>query len=65
MFNYLFFTLLIIFSIYFLLKLWNNKNMEIIQLDENDIKNQIESGLSQEDKYLGEIAQVYPLVEEI
>jgi len=47
---------------FYLLKLWNEKNMEIVLLDEKDIKNQIESGLSKKDKYLGQIAQPYPEV---
>jgi hypothetical protein len=46
--------------IYFLYKKYNQKNMEIVLLDEKDIKNQLEVGLSNEDKYLGEIAQPYP-----
>lgn len=53
---------LIISGMFYLLKLWNEKNMEIVLLDEKDIKNQIESGLSKKDKYLGQIAQPYPEV---
>jgi hypothetical protein len=60
-----FFIPLIIFALFYLLKIWNQKNMEIDILDEKDIKNQIESGLSKQDKYLGEIAQPYPKIEEI
>tara|TARA_B110000285_G_C15135317_1_gene626424 strand:- start:3961 stop:4167 length:207 start_codon:yes stop_codon:yes gene_type:complete len=59
------FIVLTIFALFYLLKLWNEKNMEIILLDEKDIKNQIESSLTSKDKYLGQIAQPYPKVEEI
>ena len=45
-----FFIPLIIFALFYLLKIWNQKNMEIDILDEKDIKNQIESGLSKQDK---------------
>jgi len=50
-------TLLTIFVLY---DLYKKKNMEIILKDEKDISNQIDVGLSQEDKYLGQIAQPYP-----
>jgi hypothetical protein len=44
----------------FLYNKYNQKNMEINLLDEKDIKNQINVQLSDEDKYLGQIAQPYP-----
>jgi len=50
-------TLLTIFILY---DLYKKKNMEIVLKDENDITNQIDIGLSQEDKYLGQIVQPYP-----
>jgi hypothetical protein len=46
--------------LYFLYNKYNQKNMEINLLDEKDIKNQINVQLSDEDKYLGQIAQPYP-----
>ena len=49
-----------LFVIYYLYKIYNQKNMKIILKDEKDITNQIESGLSKEDKYLGQIVQSYP-----
>lgn len=51
---------LFLFVIYYLYKIYNQKNMKIVLKDEKDIKNQIESGLSKKDKDLGQIAQSYP-----
>ena len=49
-----------LFVIYYLYKIYNQENMKMVLKDEKDIKNQVESGLSKKDKYLGEIAQSYP-----
>ena len=51
---------LALFVIYFFYDFYKKKNMEIVLLDEKDIKNQLNVGLSKEDKYLGQIAQPYP-----
>ena len=48
-----------LFVIYYLYKIYNQKNMKIVLKDEKDIKNQVESGLSKKDKDLGQIAQSY------